>query len=267
MPRFKVPETEFAIVEAEGAKCRVIRKAGFDSFNISVLGLGDVSAPSKPTDAIAAVFDLVGFTNFCKQIEPHLSVPYYLNAFLTWLIEQLREEMLEAQLKEGMRLWCPLPFFLKFLGDGLLVLWNSSESETDNIGQLNVLVSLREICIKYATEFLPTLKTKIVEPPPLLRCGAARGTVFSIGGGQDYVGSCVNMAARLGKLPGISFCFNRRGFEIDAKNVVKFFTDEVVVKQVSIRGIGEHELVCVLKSEVRSLEGKDKKFYKDPSND
>ena len=94
MPRFIIPEAEFRVVQTDGKKVRVISKPGFASFNISVLGLGNVSAPSEPIDAVAAVFDLAGFTNFCKQIEPHLSVPYYLDAFLTWLMQQLREETL-----------------------------------------------------------------------------------------------------------------------------------------------------------------------------
>ena len=99
MPRFTVPLSEFRVVKYRGKKRHAISKAAFDSFNIKVLGLGDVSAPSEPTDAIAAVFDFGGFTNFCKQIEPHLSVPFYLNAFLTWLMRQLREEVLLAELK------------------------------------------------------------------------------------------------------------------------------------------------------------------------
>jgi hypothetical protein len=102
--------------------------------------------------------------------------------------------MLRAELKEGMQLWCPLPFFIK-----------------------------------------------------------------------DYVGSCINMAARIQKLPGITFCFNRRGFELEAATAGMFFTKGVVVKQVSIRGIGEHELVCVLRKEADALTPKDRKLYKDPT--
>ena len=137
MPQFTVPEGEFKVVETDGKRERVISKAAFASFNISVLGLGNVSAPSKPIDTVAAVFDLAGFTNFCKQIEPHLSVPYYLDAFLTWLMKELREETLRLEKDDGIRLWCPLPFFVKFLGDGLLVLWNSNEM--NDINRRNVI--------------------------------------------------------------------------------------------------------------------------------
>jgi class 3 adenylate cyclase len=262
MPRFRVPKSEFRLVEVSGKKYPAISKAAFESFNISVLGLGNVSAPSEPTDAVAAVFDLAGFTNFCKQIEPHLSVPHYLNAFLTWLMRQIREEMLQAEAKDTVRLGCPLPFFVKFLGDGLVVLWNSKEM--NDAERRNVLIEMHRVCQKYVTEFLPTLRGKIVDAPRQLRCGMARGTVFSVGEGEDYVGSCINMAARVQKLPGISYCFNRRGFEIEISSH-SFFTQKIVIKRVSIRGIGDHELVCVLRSELESLSAKDQKIYQDPA--
>src|SRR4029077_11901818 len=63
--------------------------------------------------------------------------------------------------------------------------------------------------------FLSKLRSTMVDPPPVLRCGIARGTVFCVGDGEDYVGSCINMAARLQRLQGISFAFNRRGFDLE----------------------------------------------------
>ena len=57
----------------------------FDRFNPGVLGLGDIGAPSKQVDALAAVFDLEGFTSFCSHVDPHLAVPEYLSRFLDWL--------------------------------------------------------------------------------------------------------------------------------------------------------------------------------------
>jgi class 3 adenylate cyclase len=169
-----------------------------------------------------------------------------LNSFLKWLMEQVREEMREADQDKSAVLWSPLPFFVKFLGDGLLVLWDCANM--GSASQRNVVVSALQICARYKVEFLPKLKSKIVEPPSALRCGVARGTVFSVGEGQDYVGSCINMASRIQKLPGISFCFNRRGFDFEDPRCAKFFTDDITIREVSIRGIGDHELVCILKS-------------------
>jgi hypothetical protein len=262
MPRY-IPPSKYRTVEkiAGGGRRLSLPKLAFDKFDLSVLGLGDVSAPSTPTEAIAAVFDLAGFTNFCKQIEPHLSVPHYLHSFLSWLLKQLRDEMREKDQGDDVLLWAHLPFFLKYLGDGLLVLWDTKPMRPVETGARNVILAASAICMKYRAEFLPTLRTRIVEPPPALRCGVARGTVFSVGEGEDYVGSCINMAARLQKLPGISFCFNRRGFDLGTSSTG--FFKEIVIREVSIRGIGEHELICILPKEAEGLSPKDRKFYKE----
>jgi len=263
MPRFTVEPSDYKLtsVDEAGTKYRLLQKSKFSSFDINVLGLGDVSLPSTPYDTIAAVFDLEGFTNFCGKIEPHLSVPSFLNSFLGWLMLQVREEMQQKEYEAGIALWAPLPFFVKFLGDGLLVLWDCQKLNA--VSQRNIIVSMKVLTDKYRTRFLPTIKSRIVEPPQRLRCGIARGTVFSVGAGEDYVGSCINMAARLQKCPGITFCFNRRGFNLEDKTIAKFFTDQVVIKEVSVRGIGDHELVGILSSEYTKLSPKDKKFYRD----
>jgi len=226
------------------------------------LGLGDISKQSAPTDAIAAVFDLQGFTNFCKQIEPHLSVPRFLNEFLGWLLNQIKQEMTEKQHDAGVQLYCPLPFLIKFLVDGLLVLWDSSAMS--NTARRNVIVSGTEICEAYAKSFFPTISKEIVDPPPVLRCGMARGTVYSVGDGNDFVGSCINMAARLEKLSGVTFAFNKRGFDLKDPDANEFFATGIVVKKVAIRGIGSGELIGILKQEFESMKSADRKQFRDP---
>ena len=91
----------------------------------------------------------------------------------------------------------------------------------------------------------------IVSPPPKLRCGIARGIVYSVGDSNDFVGPCINMSARLQKLDSLTFCFSRRGIDpaVLDPNYAKLF----VVKKVNIRGIGTEELVCILKREYDSL--------------
>jgi class 3 adenylate cyclase len=196
MPRF-VPSQNYHRVNLGPGKGNrpALSKKAFSEFDLPILGLGYIAAASKPTEAIAAVFDLEGFTNFCKQIEPHLSVPQFLYSFLTWLMKKLRKEMSEAEHGADVALWCRLPFFVKFLEDGLLVLWDRASMPP--VSQRNVIVVCYQICSDYKTEFVATLRTAMVDPPTALRCGVARGTVFSVGVGHDYVGSCINMAARL----------------------------------------------------------------------
>jgi hypothetical protein len=261
VPRF-IPASNYHVANVKGLPRQALPKEAFDKFSPDVLGLGDISAASVPTDAIAAVFDLQGFTNFCTQTDPHLAVPKYLSSFLRWLMQNLRNEMRHSEHEADVLVYSKLPFFVKFLGDGLLVLWDCAQMGEGS--QRNVIVSMFEVCRKYRSEFLPALKATMVDPPPILRCGVARGTVFSVGNGQDYVGSCINMAARLQKLPGLSFAFNRRGFNLEGPGVVHFFTGMITIRQVSIRGIGDRELIGILKSEAAKLSDENQKLYAEP---
>lgn len=260
MPTYKPSKAKFLNALVDGQERRLLDKRTCDDFNASLLGLGDLSREAVETDAIAAVFDLQGFTNFGKQIEPHLSVPIYLSDFLSWLMQQIKTEMIRKMHPQGAELWSSLPFFVKFLGDGLLALWDASSMGPVN--RTNVIVSMKMICTAYQTTFLPKIRRKVVDPPPVLRCGIARGKVYSVGDGNDYVGSCINMAARLQKYPGATFAFNRRGFDLEVNN--DFFAKQIVVKKVSIRGIGENELIGVLKSEYDAMSPADKKEYGNP---
>ena len=262
MPTFRPKPNDYRITDVKGTKRKLLSASVCDQFNASLLGLGDLTQPASQIDAIAAVFDLEGFTNFSKQIEPHLSVPLFLSEFLPWLMLQLRKEMINEKHSEGIQLYCSLPFFVKFMGDGLLVLWDSSTMRP--VARRNVLVSVSEICETYVDSFLPMIRQKVAEPPSRLRCGVARGNVYSVGDGNDFVGSCINMAARLQKLPGVTFAFNRRGFDLEDAKVDGFFKTSTLVRKVVIRGIGENELVAIMQHEFGAMSAVDKAFYREP---
>jgi class 3 adenylate cyclase len=259
MPIFKPDPSEYFVKQIGEKRVRLLKTSSSDEFTASLLGLGDLSQEAKATDAIAAVFDLQGFTTFCGQIEPHLSVPLFLREFLPWLMKKIKKEAIQKTHPDGVRLFNALPFFVKFLGDGLLVLWDSG-GMTDT-ARRNVVVSMRNICGAYKADLLPRLRRVVVDPPGALRCGLARGTVYSVGDGNDFVGSCINMAARLQKLPGLSFAFNRRGFEIEGWSD---FQTSMLIRKVPIRGIGDGELVGILKREFTSLPASEQKSYPTP---
>jgi class 3 adenylate cyclase len=261
MRTFSVTNGDFTRVEIDGQTRRLLTREAFDRFNPSLLGLGKLTSEAVATDSIAAMFDLDGFTTFCKQIEPHLSVPVFLSAFLEWLMDQIKMEMTHEEFPEGIALWGPLPFFVKFMGDGLLVLWDVTRS--DDNARRNIIVTAREICLRYQREFYPRIEAVVTEPPPVLRCGLARGTVFSVGNRNDFVGSCINMASRLQKLPGITFAFNRRGIKTDDADAADFFRHEIVVKRTSVRGIGDKELVCIPAFEFEAMPAEDRARYED----
>jgi len=233
----------------------------FDKFNPDVLGLGDISSRSTQIEALSAIFDLSGFTNFCSQVDPHLAVPEYLSRFLDWLFCEIKEVFVRESSEEEKILWTSLPFLAKFLGDGILFLWDAR-----NMGgaeMCNVITSLWEICESHVKEFYPMVRKIVAHPPEVLRCGLSRGLVYSVGNGEDYVGPCINIAARLQKLSLLTFCISRRGFDIEkdmpAETAVKY-----VLKSVSLRGIGDDELVWVRKEEFDDLPDEEKALFRSP---
>ena len=94
-------EEQYKIVSVEGEQKQIklltLSRQEFDKFNPDVLGLGDISSRSTQVEALAAIFDLSGFTNFCGQVDPHLAVPEYLSRFLDWLFSEIKQGLL----KEG----------------------------------------------------------------------------------------------------------------------------------------------------------------------
>ncbi len=237
---------------------RLVRKEAFDSFNEFTLGLGDLSLESSPTNAMAVIFDLAGFTIFCKQIDPQLVVPDFLNTFLKWIFKMIRDKTIDETHPEGYTTWCDLPFYSKFLGDGILLLWDTTEM--DQIEICNVIVLLIEICQSYTSEFLNSVTDTFVDTPTHLRCGVARGIVYNVGRGNDFVGPCINMAARLQKLGPFTFSFSRRGIDFK-KNMDGDWLSLFMVIKCEIRGIGDDELICVLKTEYDKLDESAKKLF------
>jgi hypothetical protein len=157
--------------------------------------------------------------------------------------------------------WHSLPFFMKFMGDGLLALWETNGMHPN--AQHNMIFSCENILGAYKSEFVPEMQRKVTDVPPILRCGIAKGTVFSVGNGEDYVGSCINVATRLQKLVGLPIAFGRRGFEPEERwepSDVKRW----ILKKVSIRGIGDGELVYVRKLDLKRLPPEDQELFKDP---
>lgn len=233
----------------------------FKGFNPALLGLGDISLPSKEVEAIAVVLDLSGFTKFCNQVDPHLAVPLYLSQYLGWLFDKIKIGLTVTGSGDQRVLWAELPFLSKFLGDGLLFLWNTRDMKENVI--CDIVSTLHDICYSYKQQFYPMIKRMVASPPDSLRCGIARGRVFSVGNGKDYVGHCINLASRLQKVSLLTFCFPRRGFDVPMR-MRGDLREKVVEKRVSIRGIWESDLVWVLKEEFDSLPDKEKAIFGEP---
>jgi len=251
------PRTAVASGQSSGIKLfnhEIARK-----FNPGMLELGDINTPCQEKEAIVAIFDLTGFTTFCNQVDAYLAIPRFLNNFLDWFFTSIMRGLTEEN--DGIRstFWAELPIFVKFLGDGLLVIWDAHRMTEEQICSL--AATLYSICYTYQQEFYPQMSMAVNKPPSVLRCGVARGKVFSVGNGNDYVGHCINNASRLSQLGPLTFCFPHRGFQVQEHMQVDY-AQLFVPKYISVRGVGDNELVWVVKEEFNRLPGRNRAQYR-----
>ena len=236
-------------------------EANLEKFRPSLLlGLGNIGARSRQIHVIAIVFDLAGFTRFCSQADPHLSIPMFLKEFLKWLFESIKSGLEVERFEQGVRLYSDLPFFAKFTGDGVLFLWDTKDMDIVKI--CNIVAMMGFISDRYRDDFAPSMKKHLTNMPESIRCGVARGLVCSVGNGKDYVGPCINLATRLQKLSNLGSCCSKKGIDMD-RGMTKAVAGIHTVKIVKIRGIVGDELVIVRKKEFRELSEEDKAIFKD----
>lgn len=224
----------------------------FESFNQYVLGLGDVTLDGKYRDALVAFFDLEGFTSFCNQKDANKIVPSFLTHYQDWLLASLREGIKHSEAGMEVGLFGSLPFYCKFLGDGMLFIWDA-ENNMGEGGVFNTAYVCAGITRKYKREFYKHLSPHYPKMPARLRCGISRGQIISIGDGNDYVGSCINIACRLQKIEHYTFAISRQDFDLSLypKHALAKILFPVYV---NLRGIGESEPIYVLKDEVKKTD-------------
>ena len=70
-------------------------------FAPGVLGLGRIQKEAVRVEAVAAVFDLSGFTKFCNLRDPQLYVPKFMNEFLNWLFDAIKVRMVAMKHENG----------------------------------------------------------------------------------------------------------------------------------------------------------------------
>ena len=253
-------EPKYTQTADEMGRFRLSRRI-FRKFGPSILGLEDILANKETFEALAVIVDLKDFTVFCDQRDPHLVVPQFVKEFLEWLFDRLRAELLMEEAGNNVVLWSHLPFFGKFLGDGVLLLWDVTDMGGE--AKVSILESFDIICTDYKTTFLPSLKQYTSTPPPKLRCGMAQGQVTSIADGRDFVGLCINIASRLQKLAdgAFSFAFTQKGFE-PAEGTEWYDGWDFRLIKIPIRGIFKDELVYVPNVEFRKLSKDLKRAYR-----
>ena len=252
---------KYELQETEGRhKHLTLSLRELQKFNSSMLDLGAPSASNTCINAMAVFLDLEGFTAFCSQIDSQLVVPAFLRNMHSWLFSEISARFVRQMTDGGAVLWGKFPFFAKFLGDGILLLW-----ETDGLGPAslgNIVVNLFKVCDAYRLEFIPQIQADFVRPPAQLRCGIARGEVISIGGGKDFVGSCINMASRLQQMHQMKFAFARKGFDPQAC-FSETWQKQFTLCKTDVRGIGKDELVFFCKKEVDAMPPEERNFIKE----
>lgn len=239
----------------------IVDKYEFEHYSVDeALKLGELKQDSKAINVIAAVFDLEGFTKFCLEREFEQVVPVFLSEFLSWFVSSVKELSRNAEYDDNVYLNCPLPFKIKFMGDGLLVLWDIQALTAFQKSYIVYLSYL--LCDKYERDFPQRVKSKNWERlPKILRCGLAQGKVYSVGDQQDFVGPCINIASRLEKSPGATFAFDMKLIE-DSLLGQSFFDEEFHKTQMSVRGISDVTTVAILKAEYADMTLEEKAHYK-----
>lgn len=241
--------TAAATTQSPAAGLKFLTSEIYTKFNSSMLGLGDIKAPCEEVEAVTAVFDLSGFTTFCNQVDAYLAIPSFLNSFFDWFFGSIINGLTDGE-GDHTYFWADLPVLVKFTGDGLVVVWNSYKMKDDQLCRL--AATLYNICVAYRRDFYPRIKMVVNKPPAVLRCGMARGKVFGVGNGHDYIGHCINTASRLASLNPLTFCFPHRGFSVQ-EFMPPQYAPLFVPRYVSIRGVGENEVVWVVKEELDNL--------------
>ncbi|WP_158824752.1 hypothetical protein [Mucilaginibacter lacusdianchii] len=216
---------------------------------------------NNPTLGLAMIFDVSGFTNFFNK--PDLQ--YYITDYINHVIE-----CVEITIYGGIDYWTTYPEKLKslqkpslrkFLGDGLLYIWEENDTaylknskfKIDLINRVwNLQTYFKEVN-KKLHEIIP-----IADLPKSIKFGLAQGTVYKLSeadGGQDYIGPCINLASRLVKYcPEINFiCSARLNLplqDISNNGYMKIIANE-------IRSF-EYEIVIIDQDDYLSLKEEDK---------
>jgi len=261
MGLFLVSPQDVAKKQVNGETVTLIKHEKIAQLTPQILGLGDVTRFSEQLDVVSAIFDLAGFTRFSNQPGSSLDVPKFLSRFLNWLFDELRKQHTSDIYDEGVRLYSSLPFFLKFMGDGVLLLWRTTD--VPEWACHNIIITCVQISNNYENQLYPQLLNEFSNPPHRLRCGIARGHVLSIGELPDFVGQCINICSRLQGLSTLSCCIFKRGF--DMAQHMSHAASQFLIKAVNIRGVGDNELVYVHEHEFsKHLSGEERKKFRDP---
>lgn len=213
----------------------------------------------RPVVGLALIFDISGFTKFYNKPDVH----YYMTSYINHIID-----CMEVNIWGGEVYWTEdnkkipplklLPTMRKFLGDGMLYVWEDSEdrlisnSPTLKNNLINRLWNLQNNFYKINKKLMENIP--IGDLPSTVKFGIAQGTIFKLeeaDGTTDYIGPCINLASRLVKYCAeINFIASARldlpngkleedgYFRIIAKELRSFENEIVIIDKTDYENIG-----------------------------
>jgi len=212
---------------------------------------------------IVAVLDLEGFTNFFNKASPNQSiiVASYVNAFLSWLNHRLD--------LRGKRI--PRPRLSKFLGDGVLYVWETEEGKTEQIALdlINFYWDMTRGGNRYELDFLPQFIRQLgrrweCEYPKHLKASITTGFAVKYtrrNHPPEYVAECINIATRLcGVHPELYFTAHS-DLLLDAEITTTFKYIEKQIERGIVKGIDKRIAVFIDEDDFATLT--DKSIFKD----
>lgn len=216
-----------------------------------------------PKLGLALIFDLSGFSNFFNKPDLHFYITKYINHII---------ESVEICLYGGEHYWLPKiqsttplsikPSMRKFLGDGILYVWENDANNT--IGNDDFKQSLLNGLWNLQTNFSQVNKKLFEEIPTAdlpksIKFGIAQGTVYKLieeDGSLDYIGPCINLAARLVKYCSeINFICSAR-VDLDKKLIGKHGYFKIIAKELKSF---ENEIVIIDQNDYKRISAADKK--------
>lgn len=216
--------------------------------------------------AVAVIFDLEGFTEFCTQPQVEHRIPALLNRLSELLCSCLD------------RSWAPgddcafhlaelgFPAQVKFLGDGGLLIWLLPEEDEGQLSFLLALLSRLYIARRSFGDVVETFKDDFGLPrmPDKVRIGLAAGEIVrlnSVAGEEEFVGFPINLASRLqGYCRGLGFLASAR-IGIPSEFLEEHGFQKVYAKR--LRGFSK-EVLIVDKADFYSLSSKERAFLFEP---
>lgn len=211
---------------------------------------------------LALIFDISGFTLFFNKPDIHYYMTDYINNIIDavevniWGGEDYYNKEAEGDeysKVEGLKV---KPSLRKFLGDGMLYVWEDEENnylvkEDFKVELINRLWNLQKNFSIVNTKI--NEKIPVGDLPQKLKFGLAQGSVFKLieaDNSVDYIGPCINLASRLVKYcPEIDFIasarinlstdkLNENGYiKIIAKELRSFENDIVIVDKNDFKSV------------------------------